>query len=85
MNLEEGLLRGAEVLVVDDEPANVALIESMCAGVSTPSLRSFFALLASAICSPEAPTPILLVAACADSAAPLIRSRNPIGVPPFVG
>ena len=29
MNLEEGLLRGAEVLVVDDEPANVALIESI--------------------------------------------------------
>jgi len=29
LNLEEGLLRGAEVLVVDDEPANVALIESI--------------------------------------------------------
>jgi putative two-component system response regulator len=29
VNLEEGLLRGAEVLVVDDEPANVALIESI--------------------------------------------------------
>lgn len=29
MNLEEGLLRGAEVLVVDDEPANVALIETI--------------------------------------------------------
>lgn len=29
MNLEEGLLRGAEVLVVDDEPANVALVESI--------------------------------------------------------
>jgi putative two-component system response regulator len=27
--LQEGLLRGAEVLVVDDEPANVALIESI--------------------------------------------------------
>ena len=29
LNLEEGLLRGAEVLVVDDEPANVALIETI--------------------------------------------------------
>jgi putative two-component system response regulator len=29
VNLEEGLLRGAEVLVIDDEPANVALIESI--------------------------------------------------------
>jgi putative two-component system response regulator len=29
VNLEEGLLRGAEVLVVDDEPANVALIETI--------------------------------------------------------
>ena len=29
MNLEEGLLRGAEVLVIDDEPANVALIQSI--------------------------------------------------------
>ncbi|HVC69014.1 MAG TPA: HD domain-containing phosphohydrolase [Acidimicrobiales bacterium] len=29
MNLDEGLLRGADVLVVDDEPANVALVESI--------------------------------------------------------
>jgi putative two-component system response regulator len=29
VNLEEGLLRGADVLVVDDEPANVALVESI--------------------------------------------------------
>ena len=29
MNLDEGLLRGADVLVVDDEPADVALIEQM--------------------------------------------------------
>ncbi len=29
MNLEEGLLRGADVLVVDDEPANVALVETI--------------------------------------------------------
>ena len=29
MNLDEGLLRGADVLVVDDEPANVALVQSI--------------------------------------------------------
>lgn len=29
MNLEEGLLRGAEVLVVDDEQANVTLVETI--------------------------------------------------------
>jgi len=29
VNLDEGLLRGADVLVVDDEPADVALIEQM--------------------------------------------------------
>jgi putative two-component system response regulator len=29
VNLEEGLLRGADVLVVDDEPANVALVASI--------------------------------------------------------
>jgi putative two-component system response regulator len=29
VNLDEGLLRGADVLVVDDEPANVALVESI--------------------------------------------------------
>jgi putative two-component system response regulator len=29
VNLDEGSLRGAQVLVVDDEPANVALIEQM--------------------------------------------------------
>jgi putative two-component system response regulator len=29
VNLDEGVLRGAQVLVVDDEPANVALIERM--------------------------------------------------------
>jgi len=29
VNLDEGLLRGADVLVIDDEPANVALVESI--------------------------------------------------------
>jgi putative two-component system response regulator len=29
VNLDEGLRRGADVLVVDDEPANVALVESI--------------------------------------------------------
>ena len=29
MNLDEGLLRGSDVLVIDDEPANVALVESI--------------------------------------------------------
>jgi putative two-component system response regulator len=29
VHLDEGLLRGADVLVVDDEPANVALVESI--------------------------------------------------------
>ncbi|MGH9017438.1 MAG: HD domain-containing phosphohydrolase [Acidimicrobiales bacterium] len=29
VNLDEGLLQGADVLVVDDEPANVALVESI--------------------------------------------------------
>jgi putative two-component system response regulator len=29
VNLDEGLLRGADVLVVDDEPANVALVQSI--------------------------------------------------------
>jgi putative two-component system response regulator len=29
VNLDEGLIRGADVLVVDDEPANVALVESI--------------------------------------------------------
>jgi putative two-component system response regulator len=29
VNLDEGLLRGADVLVVDDEPANVALVETI--------------------------------------------------------
>jgi len=40
MNLDEGLLRGAEVLVVDDEPANVALIESILARNGFSRIRS---------------------------------------------
>src|SRR4051794_37983013 len=50
----------------------------MWAGVSTPTLVSRWALFASAIWSPDAPTPTLLVAACADSAAFLTLSMNPI-------
>src|ERR1700733_2710293 len=56
----------------------VAVIESMCAGVSTPVLVSFCARFARSIWPADAPTPNLLVVACADSAAPLSRSKNPI-------
>src|SRR3954452_7895669 len=56
----------------------VEVIESMWAGVSTPTLVSRWALFASAIWSADAPTPTLLVAACADSAAFFILSMKPI-------
>jgi len=36
VNLDEGLLRGADVLVVDDEPANVALVESILERTASP-------------------------------------------------
>src|SRR3954449_9066029 len=56
----------------------VEVIESMWAGVSTPTLVSRWALFASAIWSADAPTPTLLVAACADSAAFFTLSMKPI-------
>ena len=40
MQLDEGLLRSAEVLVVDDEPANVALIEQMLERTGFTRVRS---------------------------------------------
>src|ERR1700736_4200231 len=61
------------------------VIESMCAGVSTPTLVSFCALFARSIWPADAPTPTLLVAACADSAAPLSRSKNPTLYPSLPG
>src|SRR5664279_6278518 len=61
----------------------VDVIESMCAGVSTPTLVSFCALFARSIWPADAPTPNLLVAACADSAAPFSRSKNPTRHPQF--
>src|SRR3954469_19961378 len=56
----------------------VAVIESMCAGVSTPSFISAFARFARSIWPDVAPTPTLLVTACAPSAAFLTRSINPM-------
>ena len=57
----------------------VGVIESMWAGVSTPTFISFWARLARSIWPASAPIPTLLVCAWADSAAFFILSMNPIG------
>src|SRR3954469_25616621 len=50
----------------------------MWAGVAAPTLVGRWALFASGIWSADAPTPTLLVAACADSAAFFTLSMKPI-------
>lgn len=40
LNLEEGLLKSADVLVIDDEPANVALVESILSRSGFTRVRS---------------------------------------------